>query len=206
MSQAFTTLTGVAAALVEDNIDTDVIFPARFLLLMEKQGLGRYLFHDRRFDSSGEPIADFVLNREPFSNATILISRDNFGGGSSREHAVWSIADYGIRCVIASGFGEIFAGNCIRNGILPALVDRTVVATLAELAEQGPLTVDLREQTIRGVSGTTIPFSISASDRESLLNGWDDIDRILAQEAEAIRGFEQRQSTRFPWLYQDRQS
>jgi 3-isopropylmalate/(R)-2-methylmalate dehydratase small subunit len=206
MSQAFTTLTGVAAALVEDNIDTDVIFPARFLLLMEKQGLGRYLFHDRRFGPAGEPIADFVLNREPYSNATILISRDNFGGGSSREHAVWSIADYGIRCVIASGFGEIFAGNCIRNGILPALVDRAAVATLAELAEQGPLTVDLREQAIRGVTGTPIPFSISASDRESLLNGWDDIDRILAQEAEAIRGFEQRKSTRFPWLYQDRQS
>lgn len=206
MSEPFTTLTGVAAALVEDNVDTDVIFPARFLLLMEKKGLGRYLFHDRRFGPGGEPIADFVLNREPYSSATILISRDNFGSGSSREHAVWSIADYGIRCVIASGFGEIFAGNCIRNGVLPALVDHAAVAPLAELAAQGPLTVDLREQTIRGASGEPVPFSISASDRESLLNGWDDIDRILAQEADAIRKFEQRQSTRFPWLYEDRPS
>src|SRR5689334_17591254 len=114
MSESFTTLTGIAAPIVEDNIDTDVIFPARFLLLMEKQGLGRYLFHDRRFGADGTAVADFILNRAPYSTASIVISRDNFGGGSSREHAVWSLADYGIRCVIASGFGEIFAANCVR--------------------------------------------------------------------------------------------
>lgn len=206
MSEPFTTLTGTAAPLVEDNIDTDVIFPARFLLLMEKEGLGRFLFHDRRFVAKGEPAPDFVLNRAPYSEAKILVSRDNFGGGSSREHAVWAIADYGIRCVIASGFGEILAGNCIRNGVLPALVEHSDVAMLAELAEQGPLVVDLRNQSIRGASGEPIPFSISPSDRESLLNGWDDIDRILAQEADAIRAFEERQSVQFPWLHQDKQS
>lgn len=203
MSEPFTTLTGTAAPILEDNIDTDVIFPARFLLLMEKQGLGRYLFHDRRFGPDGAKVADFVLNRSQYSEATILISADNFGSGSSREHAVWSLADYGIRCVIASGFGEIFAANCVRNGILPARVDRAAVDLLAGQAQQGPLTVDLISRSIRVPTGASISFSVTESDRESLLNGWDDIDRILAQESDAIRRFEARQSEQFPWLYQD---
>lgn len=203
MAEPFTTLTGIAAPFVEDNIDTDVIFPARFLLLMEKQGLGRYVFHDRRLGPDGKPVADFVLNQAPYSEATILIARDNFGSGSSREHAVWALADDGIRCVIASGFGEIFAANCVRNGILPARVDRSAVALLAEQARLGALTVDLQSQNIRLPGAASIAFDIAPSDRESLLNGWDDIDRILALESDAIQRFEATQSTKFPWLYQD---
>lgn len=204
MAEPFKRLTGIAAPIVEDDVDTDVIYPARFLVLMEKQGLGRYLFHDRRFGPDGTRKADFVLNREPYAAATILISRDNFGSGSSREHAVWALADYGIRCVIASSFGEIFAANCVRNGILPARVPRSAVQPLAEQTERGPFTVDLVRQSIDLPDGVSVPFSIAPSDRESLLNGWDDIDRILALESDAIERFEADRAARFPWLYQDR--
>lgn len=204
MNKPFTKLTGTAAPIIEDGIDTDVIFPARFLLRMEKQGLGQYLFHDHRFGPDGKKIETFVLNRAPFADATILISGDNFGSGSSREHAVWSIADHGIRCVIASSFGEIFAANCIRNGILPARVDRDTIPRLATAAADGALTVDLVSTTISLPDGTTMPFSLPPSDREALLNGWDDIDQILALESEYIQEFERRQSQKCQWLYTDR--
>lgn len=203
MGTPFKALTGVAAPLMEDDIDTDIIFPARFLLRMEKEGLDQYLFHDRRFDADGKVVADFILNRTPFDTATILIAGDNFGSGSSREHAVWSLAVYGIRCVIAGSFGEIFAANCIRNGILPAKVAHDRLQALAELAEQGPFTVDLQDTVIGLPNGTTVPFEIDASKREALLNGWDDIDQILAQDSNAIRAYEKDRSASQPWLFKD---
>jgi len=203
MGTPFTTLTGVAAPLMEDDIDTDIIFPARFLLRMEKEGLDQYLFHDRRFNADGKAVEDFILNRAAFNTATILIAGDNFGSGSSREHAVWSLAVYGIRCVIAGSFGEIFAANCIRNGILPAKVDHGRLQGLAELAEQGPFTVDLKDSVIRPPNSPPVPFEIDASKREALLNGWDDIDQILAQDSNAIRAYEQDRSASQPWLFKD---
>lgn len=203
MGTPFTTLTGIAAPLMENDIDTDIILPARFLLRMEKEGLDRYLFHDRRFNADGEVIEGFILNRAPFNTARILIAGDNFGSGSSREHAVWSLAVYGIRCVIAGSFGEIFAANCIKNGILPAKVEHTCLQELAELAEQGPFTVDLPEIAIYPPSGPSVSFSIGASKREALLNGWDDIDQILAQDNQSIGHYEREHSARQPWLFKD---
>lgn len=203
MGTAFTKVTGVAAPFIEDGIDTDVIFPARFLLLMEKGILGRHLFQDRRYGPNGEVIADFVLNKPQFENATILISRENFGGGSSREHAVWSLAEYGFRCVIACGFGEIFAANCIRNGVLPARVDRAAVEKLAAEADGRAFTVDLEAKTITLPSGDKVAFEITESDRAALLNGWDDIDQILALESDAIKAYEARKSKIYPWVFGD---
>lgn len=203
MAKAFTTLTGVAAPLLEDDIDTDIIFPARFLLIMEKAGLGRYLFNDRRFDADGAEIADFVLNRPQFRSASILIAGDNFGCGSSREHAVWTLEDYGIRCVIAAGFGEIFAANCIRSGLLPARVTRAEAERLAAAAAAGPITVSLETRTITTADGSTVTFDIDPSSREALLHGWDDIDQILAQDSAAIEDYERKRAKDTPWLYED---
>lgn len=203
MAKPFTSLTGVAAPMVEDNVDTDIIFPARFLLMMEKEGLGRYLFHDRRFHADGSENPEFVLNRPACRNAVIIVAGDNFGSGSSREHAVWSLEDFGVRCVIATGFGEIFAANCIRSGVLPAKVSRAEVDALAEAADHGPLTVDLEQMTITSPSGPPVRFEINPSSREALLNGWDDIDQILAQDREAIHQFEQKWAAQTPWLYED---
>ncbi|HEY8352924.1 MAG TPA: 3-isopropylmalate dehydratase small subunit [Sphingomonadales bacterium] len=203
MAKAFTTLTGVAAPLLEDDIDTDIIFPARFLLIMEKAGLGKYLFNDRRFDADGAEIADFVLNRPQFRSASILIAGDNFGCGSSREHAVWTLEDYGIRCVIAAGFGEIFAANCIRSGLLPARVTRAEAERLAAAAAAGPITVSLETRTITTADGATVSFDIDPSSREALLHGWDDIDQILAQDGAAIEDYERKRAKDTPWLYED---
>lgn len=203
MAKAFTTLTGVAAPLLEDDIDTDIIFPARFLLIMEKAGLGKYLFNDRRFDADGAEIADFVLNRPQFRSASILIAGDNFGCGSSREHAVWTLEDYGIRCVIAAGFGEIFAANCIRSGLLPARVTRAEAERLAAAAAAGPITVSLETRTITTADGATVSFDIDPSSREALLHGWDDIDQILAQDSAAIEDYERKRAKDTPWLYED---
>ncbi|MEX1147735.1 MAG: 3-isopropylmalate dehydratase small subunit [Sphingomonadales bacterium] len=202
MGKPFTILTGTAAPMVEDDIDTDIIFPARFLLMMEKEGLGKYLFHDRRFRQDGSENPDFLLNRSPYKDATIIVAGDNFGSGSSREHAVWSLEDHGVRCVIATGFGEIFATNCIRSGVLPATVTRSGIDALARAATDGPLTVDLEEQTITA-GELTVPFDINPSTRDALLNGWDDIDQILAEDGPAIDRFEQKRAAQTPWLYKD---
>ena len=156
----FIRVEGIAAPLMEENIDTDIIFPARFLLITARDGLGRYAFHDRRFDAEGFELPGFILNRSPFVDAKILIADANFGSGSSREQAVWALAGFGIAAVIAPSFSEIFEANCFRNGLLPIALPRAKVADLAKLAESRLcFTVDLDAQRITaGSAGTRGTF------------------------------------------------
>ena len=200
--EPFIEVQSAVASFPEANIDTDVIFPARFLLLIEKSGLGRYAFFARRFDAQGVPNRDFVLNIRPFSKAQIAIAGDNFGCGSSREQAVWSLADFGIRCIIAPAFGEIFHANCFKNGILPIVLDPAAVERLRERAEHAEqFTVNLQNQTILLGGKAVQKFSVDQHRREVLLKGWDDIDLILNIDTDAINEFEQRQQVTAPWLY-----
>jgi 3-isopropylmalate/(R)-2-methylmalate dehydratase small subunit len=199
----FTTLTGIAAALPDADIDTDVIFPARFLLLTDKAGLGKQLFFDRRFDKDGAPREEFVLNRRPFDRAQILIAGNNFGTGSSREHAVWALVDFGVRCVIAPSFGEIFYLNCFKNGLLPIRVTPAEHAVLLDHARSGRvLTVDLERLEIR-FDSCSLAFSLDATLRRGLLEGLDEIDQILADDLADIVAFEARQRQDAPWLVLD---
>lgn len=201
--KSFVSLTSVAAPLPDADIDTDVIFPARFLLLLDRRGLGRHLFHERRAQASAS--APFVLSQAPFDKAEILVAGRNFGCGSSREQAVWALADFGIRCVIAPSFGEIFYGNCFRNGVLPITLgdpDHRDVMTAA--ATGAPLIVDLETQTIRLPAERTIVFQIDPHRRHPLLLGLDQIGAILADDAADIAAFESRQRSQAPWLHLDR--
>jgi 3-isopropylmalate/(R)-2-methylmalate dehydratase small subunit len=200
--EPFTSLTDVAAALPQPNIDTDIIFPARFLLLTQKAGLGRYAFYDWRYAADGREIADFVLNRAPYRAARLLVAGENFGCGSSREQAVWALRDFGVRVVVARSFGEIFHNNCFKNGVLPI-----VLASVAELEAcaraQRPITVDLESQTITGASCATLPFEIEPWRREALLQGWDEVSLILNQRSADIDAFEQRHGAANPWLHSE---
>lgn len=199
--QPFTTLTAVAAPLIEADIDTDIIYPARFLTITEKKGLGRYAFHDRRYDGQGEQVADFVLNRDPWRHAGILVAGPNFGCGSSREQAPWAILDLGIRCIIAPSFGEIFRGNCYRNGMLPVTVGEADHAALVSDAQAGAsLHVDLNARTITRPDGSTITIAIDDGKRDALLNGWDEVMGILNLYAGTIDRYEQDRRIRLPWL------
>ncbi len=198
--ERFTHLEGQAVALLEDDVDTDTIFPARFLLLMDKAGLGRYLFHDRRAQAvaAGEV---FPLDRPQFAGADILITGVNFGCGSSREQAVWTLAGAGFRCVIAPSFGDIFYANCFKNGLLPIVLPEATVAELAVLAELGvPFTVDLEARIVRVAQGEPLPFEIAEQRREALLNGRDEVDEILLN-APQIAAFETRSRRDQPWLF-----
>jgi 3-isopropylmalate/(R)-2-methylmalate dehydratase small subunit len=199
----FVSLTSVAAPLPDVDIDTDVIFPARFLLLLDRHGLGRHLFHERRARASaGEP---FILSRAPFDKAEILVAGRNFGCGSSREQAVWALADFGIRCVIAPSFGEIFYGNCFRNGVLPImLADPAHRDVMTAAATGAPLTVDLEAQIIRLSDEHSIAFQIDPHRRQALMLGLDQIGAILAHDAADIAAFEVRQRAQAPWLHLDR--
>lgn len=199
----FTKLAGPAAPLPESNIDTDVIYPARFLLIMEKQGIGRHLFHERRHgEASGS--APFVLDRPPFDRAQILLAGANFGVGSSREHAVWALADFGIRCVIAPSFGEIFYSNCFKNGVLPIVLDAALVERMFRLASDGAsFTVDLETSTVTLPDGEAIVFEVDPYRRRALLLGLDEIGEILEDDAETIRAFETRRKAEAPWLFLD---
>jgi len=201
--KSFVSLTSVAAPLPDADIDTDIIFPARFLLLLDRRGLGRHLFHERRAQASAsEP---FILSQAPFDNAEILVAGRNFGCGSSREQAVWALADFGIRCVIAPSFGEIFYGNCFRNGVLPVtLGDPEHREVMTAAATGAPLTVDLEAQAIRLTAGRTITFQIEPHRRDALLLGLDQIGAILAADATDIAAFEIRQRDQAPWLHLDR--
>ena len=195
----FTRIEAPALAVIEDRIDTDILFPARFLLLMEKDGLGRYLYYDRRFDANNRqvpnPIDDAIA-----AGAGILLAGKDFGCGSSREQAVWALAGAGFRCVVAESFGEIFGANCARNGVLAVRLSVDEIAGLARLAEEGPLTVDLSEQTItRG--NHVLPFAMNPATKERLLNGWDEIDMILSRSSADIADFEARQRLAQPWLF-----
>ena len=203
---AFQTLTSVAAPFPESDIDTDVIFPARFLLLLDKAGLGRFLFHERRF-GGGQPRPEFVLNRSPYDAARILVAGRNFGSGSSREQAVWALADFGIRCIMAPSFGEIFSANCYKNGLLPIALTPEHHAQILLAAEAGQdVTVDLEAQTLRRVGGEPIAFEVDPHRKRSLLLGLDEIGGILAEDADDIDRFEARHWARYPWLHLDEEA
>lgn len=197
----FTDVAGVAIPMRQDNIDTDIIFPARFLLITAKQGLGEYAFYDRRFLAEGQRDADFVLNQPRYAAAPIIVAGANFGCGSSREQAVWALVGLGIRAVIAPSFGEIFAANAMRNGVLPIVLPRMQVGGLMEaaLAGQG-FAVDLPAQLVT-VGTEAVHFHIDPDAKAALLNGWDETDQILSQYAADIAAFEIRQRGLTPWLY-----
>jgi len=200
--EAFTRLTAIAAPMPQPNIDTDIIFPARFLLITAKKGLGRYAFYEWRFDARGAEIEGFVLNRAPFQQAQIIVAGDNFGCGSSREQAPWALRDLGIRCVISTSFGEIFYSNCFKNGILPVVVTQSELGLLHREAAAGrSLTVDLTSQTVQCQCDKPIAFAVEPWRREALLNGWDEIGIILNQQASQITAFETSQRAAKPWLY-----
>ena len=200
--EAFTTLTSIAAPLPDADIDTDIIFPARFLTLTQKKGLGRYAFHDKRLPDQPVP---FVLDQPRWHGARIVVTGPNFGCGSSREQAPWALADLGIRCLIGPGFGDIFEANCQRNGMLPVRVGPNDHAALMRCAEAaGTITVDLVHRTLRlEEDGTerTIAFAFPDAARDTLLRGVDEIDRILQDEAPRIAAFERTQRQRMPWLF-----
>jgi len=200
--QPFTTLTGVAAPLPLANVDTDKIIPAQFLKTIKRTGLGVHLLHTLRFDAAGHERPDFVLNREPYRHAEILIAHENFGCGSSREHAPWALLDFGIRCVIAPGFADIFNNNCFKNGILPVVLPREVCDQLMEDAAMGGnarLTVDLARQVVIRPSGEEIPFNVDPFRKTLMLQGLDDIGQTLQQDA-AIDAYEGRQREQAAWM------
>ncbi|WP_206934615.1 3-isopropylmalate dehydratase small subunit [Roseococcus thiosulfatophilus] len=199
----FTTLTGVAAPLPKANVDTDQIIPARFLKTIARTGLGKSLFANFRYDEKGNENPDFVLNQAPYRHAEILIAFENFGCGSSREHAPWALLDFGIRCVIAPDFADIFHNNSFKNGILPVKLPREICAALMEDAKLGGnarITVDLERQVVVRPSGEEIPFEVDPFRKHLLLNGLDDIGQTM-QHKPAIDDFEARQRAAQPWLY-----
>lgn len=202
----FDVLTGVAAPLLRANVDTDAIIPSREMKSVSKQGLAEGLFAGWRYTTVGgrEPDPGFVLNQPAYAGTSILLAGDNFGCGSSREHAVWALAEYGIRAVVAPSFAPIFHGNCMRNGILPVRLDAGRIAQLAEAVAPDPqhrtLTVDLRQQRITAPDGLDFPFGIAPEEREMLLEGLDAIDLTL-KHGEAIAAFRARDRERRPWIY-----
>ena len=200
--QKFDKLTGVAAPLNILNIDTDMIIPKQFLKTIKRSGLGKNLFDEMRFRQDGSEIDDFVLNRSPYRNAEILVAGDNFGCGSSREHAPWALLDFGGRCVISSSFADIFYNNCFKNGILPIVVsadDRDALMADASDTENPELSVDLVNQTIRRPNGPTVSFEIDPFRKKCLLEGLDDIGLTLAK-ADDIDSYEAKREKDQPWL------
>lgn len=201
--QKFNKLTSVAAPLREADVDTDVIFPARFLLLLDKAGLGKHAFHERRFRRDGTR-TDFVLNTTPFDQAKILVSGANFGSGSSREQAVWCLVDFGIRCIIAPSFGEIFYANCFKNGALPIVITGDAHERVMRAAESGrKISVDLEARSVVLPDGETVPFDIDPYRRRSLMLGLDEIGEILTDDADDLTTFEARHRAQQPWLFLD---
>jgi 3-isopropylmalate/(R)-2-methylmalate dehydratase small subunit len=199
--QPFTRLSGRAIPLPEENIDTDIIFPARFLLVMEKQGLGRYLFYDRRFTAAGVAREQSVFDDSQYRDAPILIAGANFGCGSSREQAVWALAGFGIRCVIAPSFGEIFHSNCFKSGVLPIVLSQSLILDLVKRSLGGAIfDIDLNSQTIATSDGLVLSFTVEADRRAALLDGMDEIDMILRDELQAIESFEAGHDLAQPWL------
>jgi 3-isopropylmalate/(R)-2-methylmalate dehydratase small subunit len=201
--QPFKTLTAIAAPLPMINIDTDMIIPKLFLRTIKRTGLGKNLFNDMRFDEKGKPKPDFVLNRAPYTNAKILVTGANFGCGSSREHAPWALLDFGICCVIAASFADIFYNNCFKNGILPVILPQAQVDILMKDAEAGKeITVDLPAQKITAASGQFFPFEIDSFRKHCLLNGLDDIGLTL-EKADAIAAYEAKNKQEKPWLWKE---
>jgi 3-isopropylmalate/(R)-2-methylmalate dehydratase small subunit len=197
----FVKLTGVAAPLPVVNVDTDMIIPKDYLKTIKRTGLGTGLFAEARYNEDGTPNPDFILNKPAYQNAKILVAGDNFGCGSSREHAPWALLDFGIRCVISTSFADIFYNNCFKNGILPIKVSPEDLEKLMDDASRGSnaiLTVDLENMEITGPDGGTITFDLDAFKRHCLLNGLDDIALTLEKTA-AITAFEKSNAVSHPW-------
>ena len=200
--QKFDQLTGVAAPLDILNIDTDMIIPKQFLKTIKRSGLGKNLFDEMRYDRDGSEMADFVLNRAPYRQAEILVAGDNFGCGSSREHAPWALLDFGIRCVISTSFADIFYNNCFKNGILPIVVspdERDALLADAADTENPELSIDLVAQMIRRPNGVTISFEVDAFRKKCLLEGLDDIG-LTMEKSGSIDDFEANRTQQQPWL------
>jgi len=200
--QPFTTLTGVAAPLPMVNVDTDMIIPKQFLKTIVRTGLGKALFDELRYRPDGGEIPGFVLNKPAYRKAKILVTGANFGCGSSREHAPWALLDFGIRCVIAPSFADIFYNNCFKNGILPVVLPQSDVDKLMDDAERGAnaaISIDLEKQEIRGPDGGVIRFEIDPFRKQCLFNGWDDIGLTLRNE-QKISAFEAARKSSQPWL------
>ncbi len=197
----FTTLTGVAAPMPMINVDTDAIIPKQFLKTIKRTGLGKHLFHELRFDENGKEKPDFVLNKPAYRKAQILVAGENFGCGSSREHAPWALMDFGIRCVISTSFADIFFNNCFQNGILPIKVSQEDLDKLMDDANRGAnatLTVDLAKQEIKGPDGGTVTFDIDPFRKRCLLEGLDGIGLTLERE-KAIDAYEAQATAARPW-------
>jgi len=200
--EKFTTLTGIAAPMPLVNIDTDMIIPKQFLKTIKRSGLGANLFDEMRFTQDGKEIPDFVLNQPAYRNAEILVAGDNFGCGSSREHAPWALLDFGIRCVISTSFADIFYNNCFKNGILPIVMPREVVDILMEDARKGAnarITVDLETQTVTSSDGKEFSFEVDEFRKHCLMNGLDDIGLTL-EKAASIDTFEKSAAQARPWV------
>ena len=200
--QSFNTLTGVAAPFPLINVDTDMIIPKQFLKTIKRTGLGKALFHELRYDEKGQENPEFVLNKPAYRKAQILVAGDNFGCGSSREHAPWALLDFGIRCVISTSFADIFYNNCFKNGILPIVVSPENLKKLMDNAERGAnatVTIDLAKQEIRGPDGGMIRFDIDPFRKHCLMNGLDDIGLTMEKQRD-IDNFERTQAERRPWL------
>ena len=199
--QKFTMLTGIAAHLPMINVDTDMIIPKQYLKTIKRTGLSKGLFADLRYDEKGSPLPDFVLHKPPYTQAKILITGENFGCGSSREHAPWALLDFGITCLIAPSFADIFYNNCFKNGILPVTLPQAEIDKLIDDAARGAnatLTIDLPAQEIRGPDGGAIRFDIDPFRKRCLIEGLDDIGLTL-EKADAIDAFEARSRLERPW-------
>jgi len=199
--QKFTTLTGIAAPLPMINVDTDMIIPKQYLKTIKRTGLGKGLFAELRYDEEGKPKPDFVLHKAPHDKAVILIAGENFGCGSSREHAPWALLDFGFRCVVAPSFADIFYNNCFKNGILPITLPQEEIDKLLDDASRGAnatLTVDLPAQEIRGPDGGVIWFDLDPFLKRCLIEGLDDIELTL-EKSEHISEYEERSRAQRPW-------
>ena len=200
--EKFTKLSGIAAPMPLVNIDTDMIIPKQFLKTIKRSGLGVNLFDEMRYDGEGKEIPDFVLNKPQYRDAQILVAGDNFGCGSSREHAPWALLDFGIRCVISTSFADIFFNNCFKNGILPIALPQEQVDILMKDAEKGAnarIEVDLQAQTITSSDGEVFSFEVDAFKKHCLLNGLDDIGLTL-EKAASIESYESNMAAQRPWV------
>ena len=198
----FTKLSGIAAPLPLINVDTDMIIPKQFLKTIKRSGLGVNLFDEMRYDGEGNEIPDFVLNKPQYRNAEILVAGDNFGCGSSREHAPWALLDFGIRCVIAPSYADIFYNNCFKNGILPIVLPQEQVDILMKDAEKGAnarIEIDLEAQTITSSDGEVFSFDVDSFKNHCLMNGLDDIGLTL-EKAASIKSFESKLASERPWV------
>jgi 3-isopropylmalate/(R)-2-methylmalate dehydratase small subunit len=200
--EKFTKLTGVAAPMNMINVDTDMIIPKNFLKTIKRSGLGQNLFDEMRYDRDGKENPDFILNKSAYRQAKIIVAGDNFGCGSSREHAPWALLDFGIRCVISTSFADIFYNNCFKNGILPIKVTKEQLDDLMDDAERGSnatLTIDLESQTIQGSDGGEVKFKIDEFKKYLLLNGLDEVGLTL-KKSDKVDSFEATQNASQPWL------